>query len=73
VPEVEVALLQGEAEDVLVLINHAPVKTSASMTVERRVASIADVRGGAPVAVGGDMFQVPLEANAAVALRLAYG
>lgn len=72
VPEVEVTLFSGESEDVLVLVNHAPVKVAASLTTERRVASIADVRGGAAVAVGGTLFGVPLEANGAVALRLSY-
>lgn len=71
-PHVEVALFQGEADDVLVLLNHAPEKVSAGVTTDRRVASIADVRGGAPVAVGGTTFGVPIDANGAVALRLVY-
>lgn len=71
-PEVEVALFQGEADDVLVLLNHAPEKVSADLECDRRVASIADVRGGAPVAVGGKAFTVPLEANGATALRVTY-
>ena len=57
-PEVEVALLQGDAEDILLLINHAPEKVSADLTTDRRIASITDVRGGAPVAVGGPTFGV---------------
>lgn len=73
VPEVEVALLQGESEDVLVLLNHRPQKTSAELVMERRVASIKDVRGGAAVAVGGLVFEVSLEPNGATALRLSYG
>lgn len=72
VPEVEVALFQGEIDDVLVLLNHASEKVGAQLAVDRRVASIADVRGGAPVAVGGSTFEVPLEANSATALRLTY-
>lgn len=71
-PEVEVALFQGEFDDVVVLVNHAPEKLSANLTTDRRVASIADVRGGAPVAVGGSAFGVPIEANGVVALRLTY-
>lgn len=71
-PDVEVALFQGETDDVVVLLNHSAEKLQAGLVSERRVASIADVRGGAPVAVGGNAFGVPLEANGAVALRLSY-
>ena len=72
IAEIEVTLFSGESEDVLVLVNHAPVKVAANLTTDRRVASIADVRGGAAVAVAGTRFGVPLEANGAVALRLSY-
>ena len=72
IPEVEVTLFSGESEDVLVLVNHTPDKVSANLTTERRVSSILDVRGGAPVAIGGTAFGVPLEANGAIALRLTY-
>ncbi len=71
-PSVEVALFQGDADDVVVLLNHEDVQTSASLTTERRVASISDVRGGAQVAVGSTTFSVDLEANGATALRLTY-
>lgn len=71
-PDVEVALFQGDTEDVLLLLNHSPEKISAGLMTDKRVISIADVRGGAPVAVGGTTFGVPIEANSAVALRLAY-
>jgi endo-1,4-beta-mannosidase len=71
--DVEVALLQGDADDVLVLVNHAPLGVRANVTVERRVASIADVRGGSPVAVGGGTFGVPLKASGVAAFRLTYG
>lgn len=70
--DVEVALFQGDADDVLVLLNHAAEKVSVTLTTDRRVGAIADVRGGAPVAVGGTTFGVPIEANSAVALRLEY-
>jgi len=71
-PEVELTLYAAETADVLVLINHAAEKISAGITTERRVASIADLRGGAPVAVGGTAFAVPIEPNGVVVLRLAY-
>ena len=63
---------QGDTEDVLVLVNHSPEKVTAALSTERRVASIADVRGGAPVAVGGPVFSVPLEPSGVAALRIAY-
>lgn len=72
VPAVEVTLLQGESEDVLVLINHAPEKVSPSLTTDRRIASVTDARGGAPVAVGGSTFGVAIEPNGVLALRLSY-
>ena len=71
-PVVEVALFQGDTDDVIVLLNHGAEKVDATLTVDRRVASITDVRGGAPVAVGGTVFAVPVEANAALALRITY-
>jgi endo-1,4-beta-mannosidase len=71
-PDVELSLFQGERDDVLVLINHAPRKLSADISSDRRVASIADVRGGAHVAVGGTRFSVPLDSNGVVAMRLTY-
>jgi hypothetical protein len=71
-PEVEVALFQGESDDVLVLVNHAPVKVTATLATEQRIESIADVRGGAHIYIDGMTFSAPLEANGAVALRLNY-
>jgi endo-1,4-beta-mannosidase len=71
-PDVELALFQGEADDVLVLVNHAPVKVTATLTAERRIATIGDVRGGAPVGLGGLTFSAPLEPNGVAALRLTY-
>lgn len=73
VPEVEVALFQGENEDILVMLNHRAARTAAEVITERRIASITDVRGGAPVGVGGSTFEVSLDANGASALRLTYG
>jgi hypothetical protein len=69
---VEVALFQGDGEDVLVLINHDASKITASIFTDRVVTSIAAVRGGAAVAVGGRTFGVPLDANGVAALRVAY-
>ncbi len=70
--DVEVALFQGDTDDVLVALNHSDVPVDAQLSTERRVASITDVRGGAPVAVGGTAFGISLEPNAATALRLTY-
>lgn len=72
VPEVEVALFQGEDDDVLVLLNHAPNKLTANITTDRTLSTIADVRGGSPVAVGGSEFGVPLDSNGTATLRLVY-
>ena len=71
-PGVELALFQGEANDVLVLISHEPYPLSAALTLERRVGSIADVRGGAQVPVDGRQFSAQLAANGVVALRITY-
>jgi beta-galactosidase len=72
-PGVEVALFQGSGDDVLVLVNHRPVKVSPQFVADRRVASIADVRGGAQIAVGANRFGAQLGPNGVVALRLTYG
>lgn len=72
-PELEVALFQGEQDDVLVLLNHAPSKVTAQVELERRVAAISDVRGDRAVPVGGTAFQVTLDPNGASALKLTYG
>lgn len=72
-PEVELALFQGEGDDVLLLVNHSAEKVTANLVTERRVGSIVDVRGGSPVAVGGTAFGLPIEANSAVAVRMVYG
>lgn len=71
--DVEVALFQGDGDDVLVLLNHSSEKVSANVVTDKRVASISDVRGGAPIAVGGATFAVNVDANGAIALRLLYG
>jgi len=71
-PSVEVALFQGDRDDVLVLLNHSTAKLDVAMSTDRRVTSVSDVRGGTPVAVNGKVFGVPIGPNAAVALRLGY-
>ena len=72
VPEVEVALLQGRSDDVAILINHADIAVTATLTADRVVASVVDVGGGEPADVGSTTFAVPLAANGAMALRLTY-
>jgi beta-galactosidase len=71
-PSVEVALFQGDVDDVLVLINHEPVKCSVGLASDRRVESIVDVRGGAHVAVGGTTFAAQLGPSGVVTLRITY-
>jgi endo-1,4-beta-mannosidase len=70
-PDVEVAVRTGERELVL-LLNHAPESVTATLTTERVVATISDVRGGDPIAVGQTTFGVPLGANSGAALLLEY-
>ncbi len=70
--DVEIAVLQGENDDVVLLLNHASDGVTATLSCDRRVASIADVRGGAPVPIGVNGFTVPLEGNGTSALRLSY-
>jgi len=71
-PAVEVALFQGDEDDVLLLLNHSAEKLDVALSTDRRVTSVTDVRGGTPVAVNGRVFGVPIGPNAAVALRLGY-
>ncbi|TLM78491.1 MAG: hypothetical protein FDZ70_04215 [Actinobacteria bacterium] len=71
-PSVEVALLNGESDDILLLLNHAPEKATAGLTFDRPARSIADVRGGKPAPVGDVSFGVPLEPNGTAALRITY-
>ncbi|MDP2183547.1 MAG: cellulase family glycosylhydrolase [Actinomycetota bacterium] len=71
-PSVEVALFAGEADDIVLLLNHSPVKLTAGLSFDRTVSAISDVRGGAPVSVSGVSFGVPLDAGGAVGLRLTY-
>lgn len=72
-PSAEIALFAGDAGDVVFVLNHSAEPVSATLTVERVVASVADIRGGKAAEVGARAFAVPLGPNAAVALRLTYG
>jgi endo-1,4-beta-mannosidase len=72
VPELELALFQGDSDDLLMLINHAPKKAHATITTTRRVATIVDLQGGSSKDIAGTRFEVGLAANGAVALRLGY-
>lgn len=72
-PNVELALFSGEAGDVVFVLNHSPEPVTPTLTVDRMVASVSDVRGGAAAEVGARAFAVPLGANSAAALRLTYG
>ncbi|MBE0417433.1 MAG: cellulase family glycosylhydrolase [Coriobacteriia bacterium] len=71
-PGVEVALFAGEEDDVLLLLNHMGEPVTASVGFVVSVASVTDIRGGAPVAVGGRSFSVPLGQYGVMALRLCY-
>lgn len=72
-PSVEIALFSGEGGDVVFALNHSAEAVSPTLTADRVVASVSDIRGGTAAEVGARAFAVPLGANAAVALRLTYG
>lgn len=69
---VEVALFSGESDDVVVLFNHALEKSVVTLTFERKIVHIADVRGGRPVMVNDLSFGLPVEGGAGTALRITY-
>lgn len=71
-PEVEAVLLTGDADDVLIVINHSAEKLTADLAFERRVATVADLRGGQPVPVSGESFGTPLGPFGVSALRVTY-
>lgn len=71
-PQIEIALFVGEHEDIVLLLNHEPRQTTATLTFERPITAIADVRGGGKVDVGATSFGIPVAGNAAVALKLSY-
>lgn len=72
-PAVEVALFAGEADEIVLLLNHSPAKVTAGLTFDRPVATISDVRGGTDVDIAGQSFGVPLDPGGIAALRLTYG
>jgi beta-galactosidase len=69
-PEVEVALFNGEQDDIILMLNHSPEAVTAAVTADRSVASVSDVRGGQPAIVGSPAFGVPLPPNGAASLRV---
>ncbi len=71
-PDVELALLQGRADDVVVLINHADSPRVATLVGDRVVASVVDVGGGTSASVDAPSFSVTLGANGVAALRVTY-
>ncbi|MBI5232349.1 MAG: beta-galactosidase trimerization domain-containing protein, partial [Coriobacteriales bacterium] len=72
-PDVELGLLQGAEDDILLAVNHARSARTPEITSARRVAAISDVRGGSPVAIGASTFGVPLGASGVAILRIVYG
>lgn len=70
--EVEIALLAGDGEDVVLLLNHHGVEVTATLSFDRAVDEVSAVAGGAPTAVGGVSFGVPLLPYGAAALRIRY-
>ncbi len=71
-PEVEVAVFNGDSDDVVLLLNHSNDKVTAGLTFDRAVGTIADVRGGGAASIGDVSFGVPLDPNGAASLRVTY-
>ncbi|MCE5202802.1 MAG: beta-galactosidase trimerization domain-containing protein [Actinomycetia bacterium] len=71
-PDVELAHFLGEDDDILVVLSHNAEKVTATVTFERVVSTVSDVRGGTPSSVGGKTFGIPLHGNGAVTVRVAY-
>jgi len=71
-PEVEIALLAGDGEDVVLLLDHGGKDVTATLRFEQPVATVAPVSGGTPISVGGVEFSVPLGPFGAVALKVCY-
>lgn len=71
-PDVEIAVFQGETNDVVVLINHAPRTVTATVSASCEVGAVEPLRGGSAVAVGRASFGVTLGPSAVSALRVEY-
>lgn len=71
-PDVEIAVFQGDTNDVVVLINHASKPLTATLSASCAVSSVQPLRGGSAVAVGGASFGVPLGPSAVSVLRVEY-
>jgi endo-1,4-beta-mannosidase len=72
-PVVEIAQFQGDGDDVVCVLSHDMASRTATLTTERVVASVTDIRGGKAADVGARSFGVPLGPNGAAVLRLTYG
>ncbi len=70
--EVEVAHLLGEEDDIVIAMRHNDGDGTVTLSFERVVARVSDVRGGQPVEVDGASFGVPLGPNGVATLRVAY-
>lgn len=66
---VRTAVLTSDDGPVLVLVNHAAVRVTTTVTWERRVASITPA-GGTAVPVAGTSFRVPLAAHGGAVLAI---
>lgn len=71
-PHTEVALFQGPDDDVVALLNHSRDKRTVTLGFDRQIATVADLKGGEPVAIGSSSVSVPLASNGAMALRITY-
>ncbi len=71
-PDVEIAVFQGDTQDVVLLINHASRAVTANLSASCTVGAVRPVRGGAAVSVGGSSFGVPLGPNGVALLRVEY-
>jgi endo-1,4-beta-mannosidase len=71
-PDAEIALFFSESDDIVFVLSHSPEPITATLSAERVVASVTDVRGGQAAEVGAKAFGVPLAPNGATGLRLTY-
>ena len=72
-PAVEIALFQAEDSDIVLVLSHDVAPRTATLSTERVVASVSDVRGGPAAEIGAKSFGVPLGPNGTAALKLTYG